>query len=251
MGPTIRIENLKLNRNRRPVLNGVHMAIGAGEVVCLLGPSGSGKSSLLRCINRLTEPPPAAVYLAETDVTTIDVLTLRRQVGMVFQQVSLFPGTVAQNVSFGADLQNKMLSAADVTRLLALADLPPEFAEQDSQSLSGGQAQRVAIARALATEPSALLLDEPTSALDPAATRHVEETMLKLRQELGLTLLWVTHLPEQAQRIADRIYLLVDGRIEDEGAPEHLFGPGSKRLAAAFAAGELSASEEQRSREAE
>ena len=150
MWPAIDIENLKLTRNRQPVLNGVHMAVNAGEVVCLLGPSGSGKSSLLRCINRLTEPPPATIYLAGTDVTTIDVLALRRRVGMVFQQVSLFPGTVAQNVSFGANLQNKALAAADVTRLLALADLPPEFAEQDSQALSGGQAQRVALARALA-----------------------------------------------------------------------------------------------------
>jgi putative ABC transport system ATP-binding protein len=245
MGPTIRIENLRLTRNRQLVLNGVQMRIGAGEIVCMLGPSGGGKSSLLRCINRLTEPPPESVYLAETDVTTIDVLALRRRVGMVFQKVSLFPGSVAQNVTFGAGLQNKTLSAAEITRLLALADLPPEFAEQNSQSLSGGQAQRVAIARALATEPEALLLDEPTSALDPAATRHVEETMLKLRHELGLTLLWVTHQPEQARRIADRIYLLVNGQVKDEGAPEHLFGPGSKRLAAAFAAGELAGSEVQ------
>jgi putative ABC transport system ATP-binding protein len=239
MGPALRIENLKLTRNRQTVLNGVQMAIGGGEVVCLLGPSGSGKSSLLRCINRLTEPPPDTVFLAGTDVTGIEVLALRRQVGMVFQQVSMFPGTVAQNVSYGADLQKKALPAAEIERLLTLADLPPAFAEEDSQSLSGGQAQRVAIARALATEPSALLLDEPTSALDPAATRHVEETMLKLRGELGLTLLWVTHQPEQARRIADRIYLLVDGQIKDEGVPEHLFGPGSKRLAAVFAAGEL------------
>lgn len=239
MGPAIHIENLKLTRNQQPVLNGVQMAINGGEVVCLLGPSGAGKSSLLRCLNRLTEPPPGTVFLAGTDVTTIDVLALRRQVGMVFQQVSLFPGTVAHNVSYGVDLQNRTLSAADTHHLLALADLPPDFAGQDSQSLSGGQAQRVAIARALATEPSVLLLDEPTSALDPAATRHIEDTMLKLRQELGLTLLWVTHLPEQAQRIADRIYLLVSGRVEDEGTPKHLFGPGSKRLAAAFAAGEL------------
>jgi putative ABC transport system ATP-binding protein len=239
MGPTIRIEDLKLTRNRRPVLNGVQMSIGAGEIVCLLGPSGGGKSSLLRCINRLTEPPSGTVFLAGADVTAIDVLALRRQVGMVFQQVSLFPGTVAQNVAFGATLQSESLSATEIKRLLTLADLPPDFAAQDSQLLSGGQAQRVAIARALATEPSALLLDEPTSALDPAATRHVEETMLKLRRELGLTLLWVTHLPEQAGRIADRIYLLVDGQVMDEGEPDHLFRPGSNHLAAAFAAGEL------------
>jgi putative ABC transport system ATP-binding protein len=239
MGPTIRIENLTLTRNRQPVLNGVRMTVGAGEIVCLLGPSGGGKSSLLRCINRLTEPPPATIFLADADVAAMDVLALRRKVGMVFQKVSLFPGTVAQNVTFGVALQKKSLSATEIGRLLALADLPPKFAAQDSQSLSGGEAQRVAIARALATEPSALLLDEPTSALDPAATRRVEETMLKLRGELGLTLLWVTHQPEQAQRIADRIYLLVNGQVMDEGAPEHLFRPGSNRLAAAFAAGEL------------
>jgi putative ABC transport system ATP-binding protein len=239
MGPTIRIENLILERDQRPILNGVQMAIGAGEIVCLLGPSGGGKSSLLRCINRLTEPPAGTVFLADTDVTAVDVLALRRQVGMVFQKVSLFPGTVAENVAYGATIQKRSLPPADVRRLLTLADLPAEFAEQDSQSLSGGEAQRVAIVRALATEPSALLLDEPTSALDPAATRHVEETMLKLRQELGLTLLWVTHLPEQAQRIADRVYLLVEGQVVDEGKPNHLFRPDSDHLAAAFAAGEL------------
>ena len=239
MGPTIRIKNLKLERNKQPVLKGVQMSVGAGEIVCLLGPSGGGKSSLLRCINRLTEPPPATVFLADTDVTAIDVLALRRQVGMVFQDVSLFPGTVAQNVAFGVTLQKRPLSSTDIERLLALADLPPEFAAQDGRSLSGGEAQRGALARALATEPSALLLVEPTSALDPAATRHVEETMSKLRQELGLTLLWVTHQPEQAKRIANRVYLLVDGQVMDEGAPDHLFRPGSDHLAAAFAAGEL------------
>jgi putative ABC transport system ATP-binding protein len=215
------------------------MEITSGEIVCLLGPSGAGKSSLLRCINRLTEPPAGTIFLAGKDVTSLDVLSLRRQAGMVFQQVALFPGTVAENVSFGTALQKRPLSSQETARLLTLVDLPTDLAEQDSQTLSGGQAQRVAIARTLATEPSALLLDEPTSALDPAATRRVEKTMLKLRQTLGLTLLWVTHLPEQAQRIADRIYLLDKGRVVDEGKPEHLLRPGSEHLTAIFAAGEM------------
>jgi ABC-type methionine transport system ATPase subunit len=158
---------------------------------------------------------------------------------MVFQQVSLFPGTVAENVAYGAVLQNQSISAQDIARLLTLADLPDDLAEHDSQTLSGGQAQRVAIARTLATKPAALLLDEPTSALDPAATRRVEETMMKLRQTLGLTVLWVTHTPEQAQRIANRIYLLNKGRVVDEGRPEHLLRPGSEHLTAIFAAGEM------------
>ena len=239
MGPTIRINELTMFRSQRQVLNGVTMTVNSGEIVCLLGPSGSGKSSLLRCVNRMAEPPVGTVFLDDVDVTTMDVLHLRRQVGMVFQQVALFPGTVADNVGYGMALQKQTLSPNDIAHLLHLADLPPELAAQDSHALSGGQAQRVAIARALATKPSALLLDEPTSALDPASTRHVEETILKLRQTLGLTVLWVTHNPDQARRVADRVILLVNGRLEDEGTPEHLFREGSTHLAATFAAGEL------------
>lgn len=235
----IRIKQLTLYRNQQRVLDEVSLEVAGGEIVCLLGPSGSGKSSLLRCINRLTEPAVGTVFLADTDVREIDVLALRQRVGMVFQQVTLFPGTVATNVGYGRALQKRPLSPTDLTRLLALADLPGELATQDSQTLSGGQAQRVAIARTLATEPAVLLLDEPTSALDPVATCHIEETMLKLRQTLGLTMLWVTHSVEQARHIADRVYLLDKGRIVDSGEPGHLFRPDSHHLTALFAAGKV------------
>ncbi len=96
------------------------MEIAPGEIVCLLGPSGAGKSSLLRCINRLTEPPAGTIFLAGKDVTALDVLSLRRQAGMVFQQVALFPGTVAENVSFGTALQKRPLSSQETARLLTL-----------------------------------------------------------------------------------------------------------------------------------
>ena len=237
--PRFDIVHFSLNRHGQPVLDDVSFYVDPGEIVCLLGPSGGGKSSLLRCLNRLTEPPPQTIYLDGQDVTAMDVLALRRRVGMVFQQVALFPGTVADNIAYGPGLQGQIVTSAEIVRLLALADLPEELAARDSEELSGGQAQRVALARALATGPAAMLLDEPTSALDPAATRNVESTMLKLRQSLGLTVLWVTHDPEQARRVADRVYLLVNGRIEDEGTPDHLFRPGSQHLTAVFAAGEL------------
>lgn len=237
------INHLSLSRQGQMVLNDVCCHIALGEIVGLLGPSGSGKSSLLRCLNRLTSPPPKTIFLSGEDITEMDVLTLRRQVGMVFQRVALFPGTVADNVTYGPGLQGQTLTSDDIERLLALADLPPDLANRDSQELSGGQAQRVAFARSLATNPSAMLLDEPTSALDPAATRNVEATLLKLRQTLGLTILWVTHDPEQARRVADRVYLLVKGRIADEGDPNHLLRPGSQHLTALFAAGELGGSQ--------
>lgn len=233
------ITHLSLTRQGQPALDDVSVHVAPGEIVCLLGPSGSGKSSLLRCLNRLTSPPPSTIFLNGADITQMDVLALRRQAGMVFQRVALFPGTVADNVAYGPALQAQALTSTEIDRLLALADLPPELCDRDSQTLSGGQAQRVALARSLATNPSAMLLDEPTSALDPAATRKIEATMLNLRQTLGLTILWVTHDPEQARRVADRVYLLVDGRIADKGDPRHLLRPGSQHLTALFAAGEL------------
>jgi putative ABC transport system ATP-binding protein len=237
--PRIEVRQLTLTRNDVPVLHQVDLFVAQGEIVCLLGPSGGGKSSLLRCINRLTEPPATSVFLNGTDATTLDILELRRQVGMVFQQVALFDGTVAENIAYGPGLQGLPPEPGEPRRLLELADLSQELADWDAGVLSGGQAQRVALARALATNPTTLLLDEPTSSLDPAATKNIEATVQKLRDTLGLTVLWVTHDPEQARRVADRLYLLVDGRILEEGAPHHVLKPGSEHLAALFAAGDL------------
>ena len=233
------IKNLSLQRNGRSILNNVDLTIAAGEIVCLLGPSGSGKSSLLRCLNRLTEPPANTIFMDEQDITQMDVLALRRQVGMVFQTPALFPGTVAENIAYGPNLDKRPLSTTEIESLLQLADLPPDYASRPVTELSGGEAQRVSLARTLANKPQTLLLDEPTGALDPAARRHIWETIAKLRDELGLTVLWVTHYMEEVSQVADRVYLLVNGRIADEGTPEHLLRPDSNHITAEFAAGLL------------
>lgn len=226
-------------QNGRSILTNTTLHISPGEIICLMGPSGSGKSSLLRCLNRLTEPPPSTVFFKGRDIHTLDVLTLRRQVGMVFQKPALFPGTVADNIQYGPKLQEKMVSLPDIAELLTLADLPSDYAKRDVTELSGGEAQRVSLARALANRPDTLLMDEPTSALDPAAQRHIEEAILRLRTTLGLTVLWVTHNVKEAKLVADRIYLLLNGRIADEGTPDHVLRPGSEHLTAVFAAGQL------------
>ena len=235
----IEVKNLTFNRNGATVLRDIDLTVHHTETVCLLGPSGGGKSSLLRCINRLLEPPPKTVFIDGTDIVELNVLALRRRVGMILQTPALFPGSVADNVNYGPQLQGKTLSPERIVELLDRAGLHPEKASQPADALSGGESQRVVIARALANEPEVLLLDEPTSALDPAATRHVEETMCHLRTHLGLTVLWVSHDVDQAKRVADRIYLLVDGRVVDEGTPGHLFREGSEHLAVAFAKGWL------------
>ncbi|MBV7336684.1 phosphate ABC transporter ATP-binding protein [Chloroflexi bacterium TSY] len=233
------LKNLSLQRNNRTILSDVSLRVAAGEIVCLLGPSGGGKSSLLRCLNLLTQPPPGTVFLDGEDVTTLDVTKVRRRVGMVFQVAALFSGTVADNLAFGPNLHQESLSPDEIAELLTLADLDPALAVRPTDTLSGGQAQRVSLARALANQPNALLLDEPTSALDPGAVCRIEEAVVRLRDTLGITVLWVTHNIEEARRVADRVYLLVDGQVVDEGTPEHLLKPDSHHLTATFAAGEL------------
>jgi putative ABC transport system ATP-binding protein len=238
--PRLSVQNLSLTRNGRSILSDTSLHVYRGEIVCLLGPSGGGKSSLLRCLNRLTEPPPNSVFYKGQDIHTLDVLALRRQVGMVFQKPALFPGTVASNILYGPNLWEKSSQATpNIEELLALADLPLTYAQRDVAELSGGEAQRVSLARALANRPETLLMDEPTSALDPAAQRHIEEAILRLRTQLNLTVLWVTHNVAEAKIVADRIYLLRNGRIADEGSPDHVFRPGSEHLTAVFAAGQL------------
>jgi ABC-type methionine transport system ATPase subunit len=221
------------------ILQDVSLEIPAGQVTGLIGPSGSGKSTLLRCLNRLWEPPANSVFLDGVDITTVNVLTLRRRVGMLFQSAALFEGTVASNVGYGPGLRTEVLSPERIAELLELAGLDAKLARRPADELSGGQAQRVALARVLANEPEVLLLDEPTSALDPAATRHVEETILHLRDTLGLTVVWVSHSIEQVERTANRLALIVEGSVVEAGTPEHLLAGGHHHLTEDFAEGRL------------
>ncbi|MDX1520992.1 MAG: phosphate ABC transporter ATP-binding protein [Anaerolineae bacterium] len=240
MVPKMCVDNLSLSApNGAELLNNVSLTIPPGNITSLVGPSGSGKSTLLRCLNRLWEPPPGTVQLDGQDITALDVLTLRRRVGLLTQSGALFEGSVADNVAYGPGLHNQRLSQDRLTELLEMAGLDPGLAGKSTDTLSGGQAQRVALARTLANEPEVLLLDEPTSALDPAAMLKVEQTILSLRDRLGLTVVWVSHALEQVERTADFVALLVDGQILETGTPQHLLSGVHRHLTEDFAAGKL------------
>lgn len=205
-----------------PILNRINVIIPKGVVLGIIGPSGSGKSTLLRGLNRLWEPASGTIYLDGHDICDLDVLNLRRRVGMLFQLPVLFEGTVADNVRYGPQLRGKKLTDKDVKELLTLADLDSSFLNKTGAQLSVGQAQRVALARTLANEPEVLLLDEPTSALDPISTENIEEVIMKLKKNRGMTTVMVSHSIKQIQRIADVVCLLVNGEIVEVLKPDQL-----------------------------
>ncbi|XP_022746657.1 ABC transporter I family member 17-like [Durio zibethinus] len=205
-----------------PILNGINVGIPKGMIVGIIGPSGSGKSTLLRALNRLWEPPSDTVFLDGHDIVDLDVLGLRRKVGMLFQLPALFHGTVADNIRYGPNLRGKKLSDEEVSKLLTLADLDSSFFSKTGGELSVGQAQRVALARTLANEPEVLLLDEPTSALDPISTQNIEDVIVKLKKKKGMTVVMVSHSIKQIQRVADVVCLLVNGEIVEVLKPDEL-----------------------------
>lgn len=205
-----------------PILSDVTVDIPRGLVVGVIGPSGSGKSTLLRAVNRLWEPPKGTVFLDGVDICDLEVLALRRRVGMLFQLPALFEGTVADNVRYGPSLRGKKLTDAEVSQLLVQADLEPSLATRAASDLSVGQAQRVALARTLANEPEVLLLDEPTSALDPISTQNIEEALLRLKTSRGITAIMVTHSVKQIQRVADVVCLIVDGQLVEVLEPQRI-----------------------------
>ncbi len=203
----------------------VSLDIAPGEVFVVMGLSGSGKSTLIRCITRLIEPTAGQVVIEGEDVTAADEAALlavrRHKVSMVFQHFGLLPHrTLLDNVAFGLELRGvaKALRRETAARTLELVGLP-NMGEYKPHQLSGGQQQRVGLARALATDPDIMLFDEPFSALDPLIRREMQDEIVRLRRELGKTMMFITHDLSEALRLGDRIAIMRDGRFVQVGTP--------------------------------
>lgn len=207
-----------LTRGDRRVLDSVSAAIPAGSTA-IVGPSGAGKSTLLRLLNRLADPDSGAVVYQGRPLAEYDPLALRREVSLVPQLPALLEGSVESNLAYAAGLAGEDLDAG---RCLRLAGLDPEFSGRDVAKLSVGEQQRAMLARALAQRPEVLLLDEPTSALDHAARDAIEATLAELRRELEISVVLVSHDPEQARRLSDWVVRLQDGRAIEAGPVEEV-----------------------------
>ncbi|MGI6227258.1 MAG: quaternary amine ABC transporter ATP-binding protein [Peptococcales bacterium] len=209
-------------------VGGVSFEVYEGEILVIMGLSGSGKSTLIRCLNRLIEPTSGSIYVDGEDITKIsqeELLQLRRKkIGMVFQKFALFPHkTVLENTEYGLEVQGidpntRGKKALDALELVGLKGWETNYPDQ----LSGGMQQRVGLARALAVDPDILLMDEAFSALDPLIKREMQDELLALQSRVQKTIVFITHDLDEAIKLGDRIILMKDGKIVQEGTPEEI-----------------------------
>ncbi len=225
--PLIETVDLKKNFGSLQVLKGINQTIYQGEVVSIIGPSGGGKSTFLRCLNLLETPTSGKVIFEgqELDAKSTDLDTHRQKIGMVFQQFNVFPHlTVLNNITITPMLEKKVSKAdaeKEAMELLKQVGLE-EKANEYPRKLSGGQKQRLAIVRAMAMHPDVMLFDEPTSALDPEMVKGVLEVIKNLA-ESGMTCVIVTHEMGFAKEVSDRVLFIDGGVIAEEGTPDEVF----------------------------
>ena len=223
----LRTEDLCKSFGDLKVLTGIDAVIRKGEVVSIIGPSGGGKSTFLRCLNLLETPTAGKVYFEGKDITAkgMDICKYRQRIGMVFQNFNVFPNmTVLENITLTPVLEKKIpkeQAREEAMALLARVGLTDK-ADEYPRKLSGGQKQRLAIVRALAMKPEVMLFDEPTSALDPEMVKEVLAVIEDLTRT-GMTIVIVTHEMGFAREVSDRVLFMADGGIQEDASPDEIF----------------------------
>jgi osmoprotectant transport system ATP-binding protein len=240
-GVPIRLEGVtkRYPGQQRPAVDDVSLEVPAGETVMFVGPSGCGKTTLLKMVNRLIEPTGGRIYLGDEDVTDQDADRLRRRMGYVIQSGGLFPHmTVGSNVAMVPRMLKwgKPRTAERVDELLDLVGLDPAvYRDRYPRELSGGQQQRVGVARALAADPPVLLMDEPFGAVDPITRQRLQDELLRIQEELGKTILFVTHDFDEAVKLGDRIVVFdVGARVVQYDTPDRILAEPAEEYVADF-----------------
>jgi osmoprotectant transport system ATP-binding protein len=222
----IEFEDVKKSYGSGEAVRGISMAVGEGSLVALMGASGSGKTTMLKMVNRLVAPTSGKILFFGEDTASMDVIALRKRIGYVLQSAALFPHmTAAGNISTIPDILgwDKARTKLRVKELLSLMGLDPDkFAGRYPSQLSGGEQQRVGIARAMAGEPSVLLMDEPFGALDVITRSRLQDDLLSIHRRSGTTILFVTHDIDEAFRMGNKVAVMNRGVLAQYGTPREI-----------------------------
>lgn len=239
--PAFTLKNVRQMKENQTILDNLNLEIAAEKLTALVGPSGAGKTSLLRLLNRLDDPTGGEIFYRSELLDQIPVQHLRRRVGFVFQTPVMFPGSVGDNLRKALEIAGKAASDSDFDELikdaLALVELDSALTERDGTRLSGGQKQRVNIARALINQPEVLLMDEPTSALDAETSDKLMQTVGRLIEQRKITVVMVTHRLSEARRFGDRTVVMEAGKIIETGATVDVFERSANQRVRAFLEG--------------
>lgn len=226
----LRFQDVSFTIDRKPIIQGITGVFPKRKITALVGPSGAGKTTLLKLCNNLLTPTSGVIYMKGKPLNELDPRNVRKQVGIVLQNSPIIQGSVYENLSLPARLHGETLSKKTAKNLLLQVGLDAEILQQDAQSLSGGQRQKLSIARTLVNQSTILLLDEITSSLDRNSARDIEELIFRLNRTGRISVVWITHNLEQAIRIADHVWVMMDGKLVAEGASDLLTSPANYRV---------------------
>ena len=221
----IEFKNVSYSIDNIKILKNITGSIPKGKITTLVGPSGSGKTSLLKLCNGLASPTGGDIFINDKAIDSYDPIELRRLVGIALQNAPMIKGSVFENLSLPKKLQGEELSEEEAIDFLKRVGLEKQFLHHKSDDLSGGQKQKVSIARTLINRSNILLLDEITSALDKTSVKEIEELILHINNHYDVTIIWITHNLEQAKRIGDYAWVMMNGELIETGTSDLLINP--------------------------
>ncbi|WP_346234992.1 phosphate ABC transporter ATP-binding protein [Lysinibacillus telephonicus] len=232
----IKFENVCYEVDQLSILNNITGVFYKGKITTLVGPSGAGKTTLLKMCNGLISPTEGELFIQNQPITSFEPTSLRKSVGIVLQSAPIIRGTVYDNLALPFKLQNKKFTEADAFNSLEGVGLNSSLLYRKASDLSGGQRQKLSIARTLINRPQILLLDEITSALDPTSVHEIEQLILKINKKYNATIIWITHNIDQAKRLGDFTWIMMEGQLLESGESS-ILSNSSNELVHQFAVG--------------
>lgn len=226
----VEFKNIGYEIEGSKILNKVNGKIYQGKITTIIGPSGAGKSTLLSFINALNSPTEGDIFIDGHLINEYEAIKLRRKVQLVSQEATMINGTVKDNLELPLTLQNRTMTDKEAEGFLKDVDLPISFLSKNSKELSGGEKQKLSLARSLVTKPSVMLLDEVTSALDRSSVEAIESLLTLINKKHDVTMIWITHDVNQAIRMSDYIWVMMNGEVVEIGTSEEIRHTTNKKV---------------------